>query len=137
MGSVPAKEELVSPLSHNDEYRSVFWPAWYELPALRPIVFGMMAKVSAVELGSILITRLAPGQQIHPHTDGGFGWSPEFYNVKGHLTVAGASRSRCNDESVIMRQGDLWTFDNLKIHSVENVSDEDRICVIVSMRAET
>ena len=130
-------EELVSPQSHNEPYRSVFWPAWRELPALRPIIFGIMAQVSAVELGSILITRLAPGAMIHPHSDGGVGWSPEFYNTKAHLTVSGASKSTCDGESVIMRPGDVWTFDNLKVHSVESVGDIDRICVIVSMRAET
>ena len=131
-----AKDEIKGPEAHCEPYRSVFWPAWQELPALRPIVFGLMARVSAVEMGSILITRLPPGQQVHPHTDGGFGWSPEFYNTKAHLTVSGASRSWCDGDSVVMQPGDVWTFDNLKMHSVESIGDVDRIAVIVSMRCE-
>jgi len=117
------------------EHRNVFWPAWQALPALRPLVFSLMARVSAVELGSILITKLPPGGQILPHTDAG-SWAPEYYTCKAHLTVAGCSLSRCADAEVTMRAGEVWTFNNLLIHSVTNAGDCDRICVIVSMRCE-
>jgi hypothetical protein len=117
------------------EHRNVFWPAWYALPSLRPVVFGLMARVQAVELGSILITRLPPGKQIEPHSDAG-NWAPAYYNCKAHWTVQGAALVRCEDEACEFGAGSVWTFDNLLTHSIENQTDDDRICVIVSMRAE-
>jgi hypothetical protein len=117
------------------EHRNVFWPAWYALPALRPIVFGLMARVSAVELGSIIITRLPPGKAILPHSDAG-SWAPEFYSCKAHLTVAGEALVRCAEDQCMFLRGAVWTFDNLLTHSVENVGDRDRISVIISMRCD-
>lgn len=128
-------EDVTSLQSHQEEYRCAFWPAWRELPALRPLVFSLMARVSAVELGSILITRLQPGGEILPHSDRG-GWAPEFYNTKMHVTLAGSSLSRCEDEAVTMVQGDIWVFDNLLLHSAENRGDCDRLACIISMRTE-
>ena len=117
------------------EHRNVFWPAWHALPALRPVVFGLMARVQATELGSILITRLPPGKRIEPHSDAG-SWAPEYYNCKAHWTVQGSALVTCEDEVCRFQTGQVWTFDNLRVHSVENTDDEDRISVIVSMRAE-
>jgi len=117
------------------EHRNVFWPAWHLLPALRPVVFGLMTRVQAVELGSILITRLPPGKQIDPHSDAG-SWAPEYYTCKCHWTVAGSAIVRCDDEACEFTQGTVFTFDNLLMHSIENRGDCDRICCIVSMRCE-
>ena len=117
------------------EHRNVFWPAWHALPSLRPLVFALMMRVQAVELGSILITKLPPGRAILPHSDAG-NWAPEFYNCKVHITLAGSALVRCEDDAVVMRQGDIFTFDNLLTHSIENNGDCDRIVCIVSMRVE-
>jgi hypothetical protein len=117
------------------EHRNVFWPAWHALPALRPIVFGLMARVSAVELGSIIITRLPPGGVILSHSDAG-SWAPEYYHCKAHLTVAGNALVRCAEDECMFLQGTVWTFDNLLAHGVENVGDRDRISAIISMRCE-
>lgn len=130
----PARD-VISLESHKEEYRCEFWPAWRDLPALRPLVFNLMARVAAVELGSILITRLRPGGEILPHSDRG-GWAPEFYNTKCHVTLAGQSLSTCGDDVVTMVQGDVFTFDNLLEHSIKNSGDCDRIVCIVSMRCE-
>lgn len=130
----PARE-IVGNQSHREEYRCEFWPAWRELPTLRPLVFGLMARVQAVELGSVLITKLPPGGKILPHSDAGC-WAPEFYNTKVHVTLSGQSLSWCEEESVVMTQGDVWTFNNLLMHSVENLGECDRVVCIISMRVE-
>jgi hypothetical protein len=130
-----AKAEIEGAHSHREPYRCVFWPAWHELPALRPIVFSLMARVGATELGSVLITKLPPGGKIHPHSDKG-SWAAEFYNCKCHVTIAGTSVSVCDDQLVEMHSGDVFTFDNLLLHSVENRGSCDRIACIVSMRVE-
>jgi hypothetical protein len=117
------------------EHRNVFWPAWHALPSLRPIVFGLMARVSAVELGSIIITRLPPDAEILPHSDAG-SWAPEYYHCKAHLTVVGQAMVRCDEDECEFLPGTVWTFDNLLMHSVSNTGRGDRISVIVSMRCE-
>jgi mannose-6-phosphate isomerase-like protein (cupin superfamily) len=121
--------------SFAEQHRNVFWPAWRELPSLRPLVFGLMTRVSAVELGSILITRIPLGGEVRLHSDKG-SWAPEFYNTKVHVTLAGSSESTCDGEVVTMVQGDIFTFDNLRPHSVLNNGDRDRIVCIISMRCE-
>lgn len=128
-------EADISLASRSTEHRNVWWDAWHKLPALRPIVFGLMARVSAVELGSIILTRLPPGKSILPHSDAG-AWAPEWYNCKAHLTVQGRALVRCDDDVCTFEQGTVWTFDNLLTHSVENTGRTDRISLIVSMRAE-
>jgi hypothetical protein len=117
------------------EHRNVFWPAWYALPALRPMVFALMTRVQAVELGSILITKLPPGKMIQPHSDAG-NWAPEFYRCKAHVTLAGSALVGCENEAVTFAAGTVWTFDNLLVHSISNEGDRDRIVCIVSMRCE-
>jgi mannose-6-phosphate isomerase-like protein (cupin superfamily) len=117
------------------EHRNVFWPAWHRLPALRPLVFSLMTRCQAVELGSIIITKLPPGKSILPHSDAG-SWSASHYNCKAHVAVAGLARVQCADETCVFNAGEVWTFDNLQVHSVQNVGGSDRISVIVSMRAE-
>jgi hypothetical protein len=117
------------------EHRNVFWPAWHALPALRPMVFALMARVQATELGGILLTRLPPGKMIQPHSDAG-NWAPEFYNCKAHVTLAGSALVCCENEAVTFAAGTVWTFDNLLVHSISNEGDRDRIVVIVSMRCE-
>jgi hypothetical protein len=128
-------EGLVNITTRRAEHRNVFWPAWGALPSLRPMVFGLMARVQATELGSIIITKLPAGGEILPHSDRG-SWAPEYYNIKAHITVAGTAVTRCEDEDCRQVAGDIWTFDNLLTHSISNDGDCDRIVIIVSMRAE-
>jgi hypothetical protein len=73
---------LVNITTRRAEHRNVFWPAWGALPSLRPMVFGLMARVQAVELGSILITKLPAGGEILPHNDRG-SWAPEALQHQG------------------------------------------------------
>jgi hypothetical protein len=127
-------EGLINISSRSAEHRNVFWPAWGALPSLRPMVFGLMARVQATELGSIIITKLPAGEQILPHSDS--GWAPEYYNTKAHITVAGSAVTRCEDEDCRQVAGDIFTFNNLLVHQIRNDGDCDRVCVIVSMRAE-
>lgn len=129
--------ELTSPESFCEPFTPVFYPAWYVLPHLRPIVFGLMARVEAVALGGILITRVPAGQQVAPHDDRG-RWHPEHYTTKAYVPLATNPQcySTCGDERVTMATGDAWLFDNLKVHSTVNQGETDRVTLIVSMRCE-
>ena len=119
------------------EHFPVFYPAWYALPALQPIVFHLMAGLRATTLGGVMITRIPPGGKIPSHTDKG-GWHAEFYPLKVYVVIRSNPQvvNRYEDETYHLAAGEAWLFNNLVTHSVENHGDTDRIAAIVCMRNE-
>ena len=132
-----AQDELTSREAFAEEFRCCWYPAWHALPHLRPIVFGLMARVEAVELGGVLITRVPSGQQVAPHDDKG-RWHSEWFQTKAYLPLASnpGCYNTCGDERVVMQVGECWLFDNRIVHSTVNEGQTDRVTLIVSMRAE-
>ena len=128
----PFKENI---LAVADEHESICYPAWKSLPQARVIVFDLMRRLEAVRLGRVLITRLAPGNSIDPHEDGG---EHAAYYERVHVVLNGLPGSlfHCGDETVIMRTGEAWWFNNALTHSVVNNSADDRIHMIVDYRIE-
>lgn len=131
-------EELTSPERFREPHFATFYPAWYALPALTPIVFGLMAKVRATYLGGILITKIPPGCRVKPHDDRG-SWHAEAMNCKVYVPLQANERcvNYCENDSAVMRAGEAWTFNNLLHHSVENNGDTDRITLIVCMAVQS
>jgi Aspartyl/Asparaginyl beta-hydroxylase len=129
--------ELVSREAFAEPFWPVWYPAWHALPHLRPIVFGLMARLEAAQLGGVLITRVPGGQQVAPHDDRG-RWHPEFFRTKAYLPLASNDHcyNTCGNERVVMKVGEAWLFDNLEMHSTVNDGETDRITLIVSMRVE-
>jgi hypothetical protein len=121
---------------YTSEHDSVWHPAYYQLPQLRPIIFSLMARMEAVRLGGVLITKIPAGGRVLPHADK--GWHPEYYNVKLYVPIEANPRcvNRCEDEKVAMAPGDCWYFNNLVEHEVVNDGLEDRITLIICMRCE-
>lgn len=119
----------------NEEHRSVWYPSEYFLPALRPIVFGLMGLLEGVELGGVLLTRLPPGGRIKRHTDA--GWHAKHYE-KFYVAINAPPGARfCWDDGVINpAEGDIWHFRNDVPHWVENDSDVDRLAAIVCIRTD-
>lgn len=130
-------EELKTPADYGVPHFAMFYPPWYLLPAVKPIVYKLMADVGAVHLGGILITKIPPGGQIKPHHDRG-GWHAEFYERKVYVPLRTNPKvvNHCEDESVVMGLGEAWYFNNLVTHSVVNDGETDRITLIVCMRVE-
>ena len=117
-----------------DDKDTIPYPAWQALPQARPIVFDLMRAVQGSRLGRVLITRLAPGKSIAPHADAGA--PAEFYeryqvvlqNLAGSLfTIEG--------ETVTFASGDVWWINNRMEHSVVNNSEDDRVVLIIDIRA--
>jgi hypothetical protein len=130
-------DELVSPQSYAEPFISVMYPAWDRLPALRSIVFPLMARLQAVHLGAVLITRVPAGCQVAPHDDRG-RWHAEHFTTKAWIPLKTNDRcfSTCGDDCVWMKVGEAWNFDNLQTHATINDGDDDRITLIVSLRCE-
>jgi hypothetical protein len=121
----------------SDEHVPIWYPAWHVLPALHPIVFGLMAAVSGEMIGGVLITRVPAGECIAPHTDA--GWHVNYYDKFYVCLKGGPGRRFCCEDASGMdvsepMPGDIHLFDNRKPHWVENDSDEDRMTLIVCIR---
>ena len=109
------------------------YPAWHLLPQLRPLIFDLMRAVEGVRLGRVVITKLRPGTCITPHCDGG---APATYFTRYQIALQALPGNvfHCGGETISMRTGDVWWFDNTQEHAVENGSSDDRIVVIVDIR---
>ena len=121
---------------YTSEHDSVWHPAYYKLPQLRPIIFSLMARCEAVRLGGVLITKIPPGGHILPHADK--GWHPEYYNVKLYVPIQANPQcvNRVGDEHVVMQTGDCWYFNNLVEHEVINNGNDDRMTLIICLRCD-
>lgn len=123
----------------NDLHLPEFYPAWSALPSLHPIVFALMSHVRGVMLGGILITRIPPGARIEPHADA--GWHVDTFS-KYYLSLKSAPGAifGCDHDGVREElnpeTGDIWEFDNHRLHWVENGSSQDRVTCIICIRTE-
>ncbi len=83
-------------------------------------------------LGRAKIVCLPAGKRVYPHVDRG-----DYYRIRDryHLVLRSADGSwlRAEDEEVRMREGELWWFDNNRMHEAFNDGDEDRIHLIFDM----
>lgn len=123
----------------NDCHVPIWYPAWRELPALRPIVFDLMALTQGEMLGGVLITRVPDGQTIERHTDA--GWHVDYFD-KFYVCLKGAPGATFNcyhdgkNETLTPRPGEVHRFDNRKQHWVVNTSGQDRMTLIVCIRTD-
>lgn len=117
----------------NDEHESVWYPAYYALPAMREIIFPLMAAVEGERLGGVLITRIPPGCGIAPHRDA--GWHVDHYD-KFYVQLKSRPGAVFCCEGEVNRPvpGDVYRFDNRVLHWVKNESDGDRMTLIVCIR---
>ncbi|MES2729919.1 MAG: aspartyl/asparaginyl beta-hydroxylase domain-containing protein [Pseudomonadota bacterium] len=121
-------------------FNKMHYPVWYpvisELPEIRNIAMALMGKMGATHLGGVLITKIPAGGHIKPHIDG--DWHAKFYNCKLYIPLQSNAKciNRCEDEYVVMRDGECWYFNNLVEHEVMNNGDDDRMTLIVCMRVE-
>lgn len=134
-----ALEELRGPEDYRTEHRSVWYPAREALPSLCRTVFEMMAPVLVqspeVRLGGVLLTRIPPRCNVYPHHDRGT-WHSEHYTTKLWMPLRANDLcvNTCEGDKIVMRPGEVWTFSNLKVHSVHNRGDTERIALIVCTR---
>lgn len=122
-------------LGFNDQHFPVWYPAYYQLPSLNPIIWKLMAGVRGEHLGGILISRIRPGKKIFPHIDK--SWHVDFYD-KFNVCISGAPGSAFvwTDDGEFMpgRTGDIYHFRNDTTHELINESDRDFIVMAVCIR---
>ncbi len=119
-----------------DASRSIWYPAFKELPQVRPVISSLMHTLGAYELGRVVITKLKPGGKILPHIDD----AGEYVNLgdiaRYHLVLQGLPGSlyRTGNETVCMRTGEVWWFRPDIEHEVINNSTDDRIHLLIDVR---
>ena len=119
----------------NDPHDAVWYPAHDKLPEARPLIFDVMRAVEGEHLGGILITKLAPGRSIEPHTD--HGWHAEAHE-KFMLHLQCDEGAVFGFPSGVMQAaaGQLWWFRNDEPHWIANKSQRDRVVMIISIRRQ-
>jgi hypothetical protein len=119
----------------NEEHESVWWGAYDKLPYIRPLVFDLMRAHYAERLGMVLITRIPPHCNVGKHVD--TGWHARTYLKFGVQVKAAPGQKFCFEGcEVETRAGDLFAFDNSKVHWVENPTDVERITLIICLRLQ-
>lgn len=117
----------------NDPHIPVWYPAWEKIPALHPVVFGLMGAVQGEMIGAILITRIPHGEGIDPHTDK--SWHVSYFSkFYVSLEAAPGARFHVDGEFIEPRVGDVYRFDNKVRHWVTNESGQDRVTLIICIR---
>lgn len=127
------KREDVTAL--NDIHECLAYPAWFALPEVRPLVFGLMTRVQATRLGRVMITKLRPGCQILPHVDAPAQTS---YWLRHHITLCGPPEClfQIEDETLALMPGSCFRVDNSKEHSVYNDGITERISLIIDLHVD-
>jgi hypothetical protein len=118
-----------------DQHECVWMDGAIHLSAWRPPVFQLMSLVEGERLGRVMINKIRPGGRIFPHADTPSHcsyYSRYHYVLQGHPGV----EFNCGDESVSMRTGEAWWFNNALEHSVVNNSDDDRLHMIVDIKCQ-
>lgn len=127
-----------NPSAFSSKHESVYYSAYYELPAVKAIMDGLMTIVDGAELGGCLITKIPPGKRVYRHSDAGH-WHSEYYLSKYLITLQSAPGQvfEFDNESHEAEAGDLFIFDNRPEHWVINDSAVDRISLICAIRQKT
>ncbi len=83
-------------------------------------------------LGRATLVTLLPKSRVYPHIDTG-----AYYRIRDRLHLVlrspGGSPLAAGEETVVMREGELWVFNNKVKHWAENLSQEPRVHLIFDL----
>ena len=117
----------------NGPHESVWYPASDEIPAVKSLCADVMGFVDGIELGGVLITMIPADSGVDPHIDG--GWHAQYYEKFAVQLKSTPEQAFCfKDSHLSAVPGELYTFDNSKLHWVVNPSKEDRMTLIICIR---
>lgn len=98
----------------------------------RELVGEIFVVVEGVKLGRVILAKLPPGKVVYPHADEGL--VPETY-LRYHAIVQSGYGSwfLVNNHALHMQPTQIYQVNVRKQHAVVNLSDEDRIHLIVDI----
>ena len=95
-------------------------------PLIDSAITSLVEEWGGKSFGRFIIY-LQPNGEVFPHTDG----RPYYKNKdRFHLVLGGAYSLTVDGETVTLNEGELWWFDNKKVHSVKNLLNEPRISLV-------
>lgn len=113
---------------------------WYphadliDADALRQVLNAAISQLGEIEqLGRVMVVDLQPGGHIDPHVDEGV-YAAHYERFHLVLQSAPGNWFFCGNEAVYMKPGELWKFDHHTTHSVQNLSKQGRIHIIIDAR---
>lgn len=122
-----------SPAAFNEPHEAVWYPVVKDIPAVIPLVFDVMRAVEGEHLGGVLITKIPPFELCKPHRDA--GWHATHYGKFAIQLAGNEKQAFCFEETQLSCEpGDLYTFDNSRLHWVVNNSAVDRMTLIICIR---
>ena len=115
---------------------AVWYPGVRALPAIKPVILNLLRTVDAYALERLMISRIAPGKGILPHSDNVGAYVHLGDIARYHVVLRGFPGSvfKCGDEAVNMLTGEVWWFNAHLEHEVINNSAEDRIHLMADVR---
>jgi hypothetical protein len=117
----------------NGPHASEWYPVVHQLPAVWSLCRQVMRRVGGKTLGGVLITRIPPGGEVKPHID--TGWHAGHYEKFAVQLRGNQQQAFCFEDAELRPEpGDLYTFDNSRLHWVRNDSDSERITLIVCIK---
>jgi len=113
-------------------FRATIFPKYAEYEALlAPLLNVIAARLArGRKIARIQFAWLGAGSTIEPHRDTSITL---LYSHRVHVPLATNDQVtfECGEESIVMREGELWTFDNTLRHAVYNRGETPRIHMIV------
>jgi len=98
---------------------------------LKPIL-NYLKNLHNGELAKTMLVKLAAGKKINEHSDNGL-----YLNTikRHHIPIVTNDEVwfYVDGEKKNLKTGEIWEIDNTKLHKVENLSNEDRVHVIVDI----
>ncbi len=117
--------------ARRDVHESRWTTGSVQYPVMRAFLDDFAKEQDSIP-GRAKIVCLPAGKRVYPHIDRG-----AYYRVRNRfhlvLTSAQGSWMRAGDEEVRMQQGELWWFDNNRMHEAYNDGDQDRVHMIFDM----
>lgn len=116
--------------------KAVWLPPSVLLPEVQSIVLDLMRRVNAYALDRLILTRLKTGGRILPHADNQGEYVHDRDRARFHVVLQGLPGSlyRTGDETVQMLTGEVWWFNALVEHEVQNNSVDDRVHLLVDLQ---
>ena len=116
-----------------EPHESSWYPCVAKIPAAWSLARKVMKQVKGKGLGGVLITRIPSGGEVKPHIDQ--GWHAEYYDKFAVQIKGNKEQSFCFEDSQLHPlPGELYTFNNSRLHWVTNPSAEERITLICCIR---
>ena len=110
------------------------------VPALKdriPVIRGLIGRLQdvfqAADFGSVYVSRMAPGGRVGSHRDNG-PYYRQYHRCQVCLQAEPETIFMCDGERLVMRPGEIWVFDNTRMHSVEHDGEQERIALVVDVR---